>query len=336
MTPEIRRARTAFWWVGVIVPLSIIALATIVVLSWLPQIPDPSAIHWGTDGVNGYGPKWTHLVTLLGVGGGMVVLFAGIALFAHKAPQRGPASLEPQPPWSVTARFLGAASLGTTAMIALITVVGVAVQRGVADARQTPDITPWVFVGFVLMFGLGVLGWFLQPAVDLETRAGGEAAAPLALSDGERAVWFQTVAIARSGRIVLGIGVFVTLAIAVLLFAQDVTTGWIMMTFAVILLLLVATTLTFRVRASSAGLRVRSAVGWPRLDIPAARIASARAIQVNPFAEFGGWGYRIGLDGRRGFVLRTGEALEVTRTDGRVFVITVDDAGTAASVLAAR
>lgn len=336
MTPEIRRARTAFWWVGVIVPLSIIALATIVVLSWLPQIPDPSAIHWGTDGVNGYGPKWTHLVTLLGIGGGMVVLFAGIALFAHKAPQRGPASLEPQPQWSVTARFLGAASLGTTAMIAFITVVGVAVQRGVADASQTPDITPWVFVGFVLMFGLGVLGWFLQPAVDLETRAGGEAAAPLALSDGERAVWFQTVAIARSGRIVLGIGVFVTLAIAVLLFAQDVTTGWIMMTFALVLLLLVATTLTFRVRASSAGLRVRSAVGWPRLDIPATEIASSRAVQVNPFAEFGGWGYRIGLDGRRGFVLRTGEALEVTRTDGRVFVITVDDAGTAASVLAAR
>jgi hypothetical protein len=34
-------------------------------------------------------------------------------------------------------------------------------------------------------------------------------------------------------------------------------------------------------------------------------------------------------------VLRAGDALEVTRSDGRVFVVTVDDAATAASVLAA-
>jgi hypothetical protein len=80
---------------------------------------------------------------------------------------------------------------------------------------------------------------------------------------------------------------------------------------------------------------VRSAAGWPRLEIPAAEIASTRSVRIDPFAEFGGWGYRFGTDGRRGFVLRAGEALEVTRTDGRVFVVTVDDATTAASVLAA-
>jgi len=75
-------------------------------------------------------------------------------------------------------------------------------------------------------------------------------------------------------------------------------------------------------------------MGWPRIEIPAAEIASVRAVRVDPFAEFGGWGYRFGVDGRRGVVLRAGDALEVARTNGRVFVVTVDDAATAASVLA--
>ncbi|MCI1020309.1 hypothetical protein HWD99_16915 [Microbacterium sp. C5A9] len=47
MTPEIRRARTAFWWVGVIIPLALLVLAGLVVLAWLPEVPDPAAIHWG-------------------------------------------------------------------------------------------------------------------------------------------------------------------------------------------------------------------------------------------------------------------------------------------------
>ncbi len=66
-----------------------------------------------------------------------------------------------------------------------------------------------------------------------------------------------------------------------------------------------------------------------------ADIASVRAIDVDPFAEFGGWGLRYGLDGRYGVVLRRGEALEVTRVGGRRFVVTVDDAQTAAAALAA-
>ena len=50
-------------------------------------------------------------------------------------------------------------------------------------------------------------------------------------------------------------------------------------------------------------------------------------------AEFGGWGYRVGRGGRVGVVLRTGEALQVQRTGGRAFVVTVDDAATGAALL---
>lgn len=335
MTPEIRRARTAFWWVGVILPLSFIALASIVVVAWLPEVPDPAAIHWGLDGADGFGPRWTPLALLLGLGGGTVLLFALIALFSHRLPQRGAAAPIPQPQWSATARLLGAASLGTAGLMSILAIVSTAAQRGLDDAADAADITPWIPVLLLVMVGLAVAGWFLQPSVSVSPDSSGAAATPLPLADHERAVWMKTVTVARSGQVVLGICVFIVVAMSVLLLAQGVSAGWITAAVALVLVVLLATTLTFHVRASAAGLRVRSTAGWPRLEIPAAEIASVRAMPVNPFAEFGGWGYRIGTDGRRGFVLRTGDALEVTRTDGRVFVITVDDAATAASVLAA-
>ncbi|WP_312172952.1 DUF1648 domain-containing protein, partial [Microbacterium sp.] len=320
--------------VGVILPLSLIALASIVVVAWLPEVPDPAAIHWGLDGADGFGPRWTPLALLIGLGGGTVLLFALIALFSHRVPQRGAAAPIPQPQWSATARLLGAASLGTAGLISILAIVSTAAQRGLDDAADAADITPWIPVLLLVMVGLAVAGWFLQPSVPVSPDSSGAAATP-PLADHERAVWMKTVTVARSGQLVLGIGVFIVVAMSVLLLARGVAAGWITAAVALVLVALVVTGLRFRVRASAAGLRVRSTAGWPRLEIPAAEIASVRAIPVNPFAEFGGWGYRIGTDGRRGVVLRTGDALEVTRTDGRVFVITVDDAATAASVLAA-
>ena len=56
-------------------------------------------------------------------------------------------------------------------------------------------------------------------------------------------------------------------------------------------------------------------------------------VDVSPFAEFGGWGYRVGRGGRVGIVLRSGPALQVERTGGRSLVVTVDDAATGAALL---
>lgn len=335
MSPDIRRARTAFLWVGVIVPLALIVLAAIVVLSWLPDLPDPAAVHWGPDGVDGFGPRWTPLVLLLGLGGGTVLLFALIAFLAHRGSSRNRAGSPMQPRWSATARLLGAASLGVAGVLSLVAVVTTSVQRGLQDAADAPDIAAWIPAFLVVLLGLGILGWFLQPAVAFVTEGSGAPVAPLALADHERAVWMRSVTVATGGQVVLGISAFIVIAMSVLLLAQGIAAGWIVAAVALMLVALIATGLAFRVRASATGLRVRSVAGWPRLEIPAADIAAVRAVHVNPFAEFGGWGYRIGTDGRRGFVLREGDALEVTRTDGRVFVVTVDDAATAASVLAA-
>lgn len=93
----------------------------------------------------------------------------------------------------------------------------------------------------------------------------------------------------------------------------------------------------FVVSAGPAGLLVRSIIGWPRLRIRAADIATAGVIDVNPLAEFGGSGLRWVIGprgkGRWGILTRQGAALEVIRHDGRSLVATIDDPATAASVL---
>jgi hypothetical protein len=336
---DYRRARTAFLWVGVIVPLALLTIAAALIWTWLPELPEPVAIHWGTDGANGYGPGWTYLALTLGVGGGLVVLFTAMALLAHRMPQGPPTSptaQAPAPRWSPTARLLGAISLGTSSMIALLMVVSVNVQRGLADAADAPDTTSWLFVGFGTLVVLAALGWFLQPRPGTSPDAGQQAASGIRLAPGERAAWFGSVAIGRTGVIILVVAMLLLIGATILVFAVEAgTVGWIMVVVTVLVLGLIATTLVFRVRVNSAGLLVRSVLGWPRWSIRTSEIVDVRVVQVNPVAEFGGWGLRIGADGRMGVVLRTGEALQVTRENGRAFVVTIDDAATAAAVLTA-
>ncbi|MFK4761990.1 hypothetical protein ACI3KS_13720 [Microbacterium sp. ZW T5_45] len=333
MNADARRARTAYIWVGVIAPLVILLLSAVVVAAWLPSIPEPAAIHWGPGGVDGFGPGWTYLVIGLGLGGA-IILISAFSVFAGERPRRSrPVAAEARG-WSATSRFIGATMLGLSVMLALLSLLGVGVQRGLADAADAPDITPWVLLGLALMAGVAALGWFLQP--DGRVASGeGTSPAPLALADSERAVWMGTVSTATGGRIVLGISVFVMFGLTVVLAATGSSVWWLTGVLAIVLALLTATMLVFRVRVTADGLQVRSVAGWPRFTIPADRVASVSVVDVNPFAEFGGWGYRIGTDGRRGVVLRSGEALQVAQRNGKVFVVTVDDARSAASLLAA-
>lgn len=339
MTPAVRRARTAFLWVGVIVPLTMIAVAAIIVTLWLPEIPEPAAIHWGTDGVDGYGPGWLHLVVLAGIGV-MIVLFAVLAWFAHRLPEKGGtplSSAEARPQWSPTARFLGAANLGVAALITLITLVGVGSQRGLSDAAQTPDIGVAVFIGFVLLVIGALVGWFAQPALTRADSGAAVAAAPLPASASERVVWIGTATISRSGLAVLGGSVLVVCALAAVILATGAGDAWslaIMLASVGVVIFALVVTFAFRVRIGPAGLLVRSRVGWPKVEVAAQDVASVRTVAVDPFGEFGGWGFRYGLDGRTGVVLRRGEGIEVTRVDGRRFVVTIDDAETAAAALA--
>lgn len=325
------RSRTAFLWVGVILPLVILVSVAAVITAWLPELPDPVATHWGVDGVDGYGPRWSAIALPLGVGGGVIVLIAAMSAFAHRMPQ---SSAQPaMQPWGPTSRLLAGLNLGLSAFICFLSLVTSAVQRGLDDAAQAPDISGWILPGFALLAVGTAIGWFVQPKSPPRPDRTDASVEVIPLSPTERAAWFGTASMARGGVFVLAGLLTVLLAVTAFELARGGAGGWLLAGLAVLLAWLVCTMLVFRVRVNDEGLRVRSVSGWPSTTIPLDRISSVAVVDVAPMAEFGGWGWRISADGRRGVVLRTGEALQVTRADGRVFVVTVDGARDAAAVL---
>lgn len=91
--------------------------------------------------------------------------------------------------------------------------------------------------------------------------------------------------------------------------------------------------ITFIVRVDSSGFTARSWLGWPKFYIPLNEVVRASVVNTVPFEDFGGWGWRIALDGTHGIVTRKGEALLIERTGDREFIATVDDAAGAAALL---
>jgi hypothetical protein len=337
MNTDVRRARAAFLWVGVVIPLVLIAVATTVAAMWLPEIPEPSALHWSGGTPDLYGPGWTLVALLAGLGGVLILGIGAIAWFSHRAPDARTRGGESHASWSARGRLLGSLNLGLAVLLSGITLTVLGAQRGLADASDAPGIGGGVVLAVAMMLVATLLGWLVQPRVEI-VRPAKHDAEPMALAPGERALWIGTATIAVAGRIIFAAAVTVVLVLIVILLVTGAggPSAVVIASGAVVLVLvLFVSTLTFRVRASASGLSVRSLTGWPRVEIPTQDIRSVRSMHLDPFAEFGGWGLRHAVDGRYGVVLRAGDALEVTRSNGRVFVVTVDDAATAASVLAA-
>lgn len=72
-----------------------------------------------------------------------------------------------------------------------------------------------------------------------------------------------------------------------------------------------------------------------RKTIPLAEITSVELSRVDPWQDFGGWGYRLLGDGMVGFVFVKGPAARVHTTGGRTYVISDPDAEELAAVLRA-
>ncbi|GAA2856296.1 DUF1648 domain-containing protein [Microbacterium arabinogalactanolyticum] len=332
-----RRRGGGIRWVGLIVPLATLLVGAIVVVVLLPHVPDPAAVHWSGDGrPDGFASPWLNLLPV-GIGVVLVILFAWLARALPRLQQTrpGPAALSQGPaPTVSTARFLAAVNLGLAVMLTVISVASMGVQLGVADAADAPDISGWAAVGSACAVVATLAGWFAQPAAsDGDQRA--ESVEPSASG---RTEWSGSVVMARSGQVLLGIGVLITVALTGVLVARASLTGsWgsalLMIGVTALLLLAVGTSLVFRVRVTTDGLRVRSIVGLPSTRIRLSDIAKVEVLDVDPLRDFGGWGWRIAVDGRRGVVLRAGRALQITRISGRRFAVTVDGADDAAAVL---
>ncbi|WP_298860641.1 DUF1648 domain-containing protein [uncultured Microbacterium sp.] len=318
---DIRRARRALIIVGLLIPVVLTAIATVLIAVWIPELPDPAATHWGVGGVDGFGSPQSYLWMAIGLGLGLPILMvaAVLAMGRHQ--------------WGGASRLLGGMALGLSGFSAVVNTGSVEVQRGLADAAHVGPVWPIVIGGFCALLVLTTIGWAVQPDVHPTLGAPLKPAHLASISAGERVVWVATASMSRVAMLVIGLVIVVVVGITAVMVMERHEAWWIPVLTLVIIGAAFATSASFRVRAGADGLSVRSQAGFPRVHVPLDEITSVRAVDCHPFGEFGGFGWRIGLDGRTGIVLRTGPAIEVERRDKRPLVVTVDGADVGVATL---
>lgn len=88
------------------------------------------------------------------------------------------------------------------------------------------------------------------------------------------------------------------------------------------------------VRVDRNALEVRCGhMGLPRRRIPLAKVAGVEVVPKVTPREWGGWGHRWRPEQGTAVIVRRGEGILITLTDGMTFTVTVDDAETAVRVI---
>jgi hypothetical protein len=319
----LRRARLTFVVLAIAVPLVLAVVGTGVILSWLPELPDTVVTHWGVGGADRTGPASTYLWLLIGAGLGLPWLMAVTTLAAAGTH------------WGGAARLMGALAAGLAALSLVVNLGALGIQRGAGDPADVPSIGGVVALAFGALLVVGVTGWLAQPRVEPEAGRSLEPRHAVRVADGERVVWLGTTSMPRAALAAVVLLLLALVGLAAYMLLTGVAGGWIVAIVVIVVAAALATATSFRVRITPEGFSVRSLAGVPRLFIPLSEIASVRAVDVSPFGEFGGWGWRRAVDGRTGIIMRRGAAVEVSRRERKPFIVTIDGAEEAAALLQA-
>ncbi|WP_405612482.1 DUF1648 domain-containing protein [Streptomyces sp. NBC_01508] len=287
--------------------------AVLVVLG--DRLPDSLATHFDLSGDADRAPT-SRTAALVGT----VLLFAGVgALWAGSAlgsplGARGP-------------RWLTAGGWALSGLLGYALTATLFANLDATDSSAA-RFPPWrlgvaAAVGLVAA-GVGLLLTRFVPEAGGEP-AGDDGTARIDLADGELAGWSRRTGSGRllaTGLMTLVAGVFIAVVV-----------GWRHGPGVFLIGLLLLVFASAHVSVDRHGLTVRmGALSWPRVRVPLDVIEAASSRRINAVADFGGWGYRI-RHKRTGFVLCSGEAIVVRRTNGREFAVTVGDSATAAALL---
>ncbi|WFB10684.1 DUF1648 domain-containing protein [Streptomyces sp. LX-29] len=279
------------------------------------RLPDRLATHFGAGGAaDGFTARGDFLGVALGVLLGLGALFGTLTHLGREAPG--------------AQRALTAAGCAVAALLGAAFGVTLWANAGADEAGAVTLAGGQLALVCAATAALGGLGWLLAgpgapPPVTRRTPV--PTAPRLELADGERASWTHT---AGSRPIA-----YVGLALAVAGVVAGVTVGWGsgigLLAGGVPLALLTGA----RVTVDRRGLTVAPLLlPRPRLIVPLDRIEEATEREVNALRDFAGWGYRA-HSGASGVILRSGGALSARLSHGSEFVVTVDDARTAAALL---
>lgn len=308
--------------VGLVVPVTLWGISTVLQMVWIPRLPDPLAIHWGISGnPDGYGTMWTPFIATMLCA---LVLPCLMSLQALKGVRRGDVG--------PTYRFAAAAACGFSAFFAVLFAWTTGMQVDIPSWEDSPSVLPALVVALVFAVVVGVGGWLIQPAMKANP-VRYRKVEPISLRRDERVSWIASTTMSGLSMTLLvvavvGLGISATAAWMI----GTNSTAWLLTGTTVLVGIVIVTLTAFHVHVDKTGLLVHSVAGLPRFRVPLVQIAEVAVTDVNPLGEFGGVGIRK-VPGKFGVVLRSGEALVVTRTNGRQFVVTVEGAESAAELL---
>lgn len=312
--PGARRPTVTLVGAGLVGPALAVAGA-VVVGARRAELPDPIAVHWGPGGVaDGFMDVGAATVTTALVTALVPLVLVGTGFLLHRSAR------------AMMAGFAG----GMAAFLAVVLFGSLLSQAGQTPPGGEVATGPLVLVGLLAGAGLGLVLWLCGrvPAGALPGRA---AALP---ADAPRLNVSPTTRLAWTGTAPMPVWSVVGLLVVAVL-----PTVWLAVVGERWLLLLplavgalVLMVLTARVVIDARGLRVTSfGLAWSK--VPLDRVESAQVGAVQALRDFGGWGWRVDREGRRGFITRSGPALVVRRAGEPDLVVTVDDPHEAAAVL---
>lgn len=322
-TSTVRRARLMFLIVAAAVPALVAAITVVVLLGLIPMFPDPVATHWGPSGVNAFGPASTYLWLFLGVGLGIPLLLVITTLV----------SVGQQ--WGGAARLLGALAAGMSVFSAVLSVGSLLIQRDLAPGFDVPEIGAVMGLSLGGLIVVGALAWLVQPRVRTTPGRTLSPRQDVRVAAGERVVWLGTATMPGAALILLAFVMVGMTGLAAFMLVAGLEGGWVVAVVTVVVAAALVATVSYRIRVTPEGFAATALLGRPRIEVPLAEVESVRAVDVSPFGEFGGWGWRISVDGRSGIVTRRGPAIEITRRGHGPFIVTVDGAEEAAALLQA-
>ncbi|GAU66964.1 hypothetical protein SSP35_04_00430 [Streptomyces sp. NBRC 110611] len=279
------------------------------------RLPEPLATHFGADfRADGYSSGQGFLT---GCVAALLALGAGSALLTLP---RAPAAAVP---WLGATRYAIAAAIGSGVCLILLA------NAGMTDASAV-RMPPWdlVLIPAAALLA-GALGYLLAGRAPRPPRQGpGDDAPRLDLPSGTTAGWSRTISsmpLVALGALLLGAGAFVGLRFDVLASTSLLGGGAVVLALA-----------SVRVTVDRRGLTLAplllplSRIRFRR--IPLDRVREATSRRIDCLGDLGGWGYRV-RPGASGLALRSGDGIVVRLTNGREFMVTVDDAATAAALL---
>src|SRR5690554_3047223 len=123
-----RNDRKKFWWLSIGVALALNLGLVIATLFWLPELPDPIALHWSSNVPDNFGNVW--LIVLLSV-----AVTLGFAIFCYFAGR----SVKNSNRLGAGAKLLGSINIWLSVLLTLGIGYSIYIQRGVLDATTVEN-----------------------------------------------------------------------------------------------------------------------------------------------------------------------------------------------------